>query len=157
MNQKVLKLIQNRARLFIFAFCLLPFAFCLRWIVARQLATSTARVCVIAYGSFHQVAHKGRGRAIIYELPGRKRLLALTEFATAASPDLQVLLISAPDALENESVESTERILLGDLLTAEGDQTYLLPDDVDLTVYRAVTIWNKKYRVNFTTAPLAPQ
>ena len=97
------------------------------------------------------------GRATVYELPGRRRLLALTEFATAPSADLQVLLIRVPDAFENESVELAEPITIGDLLSNEGEQSYLLPDDVDLKAYRAVTIWNKKYRVNFTTAPLAPR
>ena len=127
------------------------------FIVAQQLSGPTASVVAVASGRFHQVAHKGRGRAVIYELPGRKRLLALTDFATAASADLEVLLIRVPDAYENESVELAEPVALGDLLSPEGDQTYLVPDDVDLTAYRAVTVWNRKYRVNFTTAPLAPQ
>lgn len=127
------------------------------FIVARRLAAPAARIVVVAAGNFHQVAHKGQGRATIYELPGGKRLLALTEFATAASADLQVLLIKAADAFENESVERAAPVLLGELQTAAGDQTYVLPDAVDLTAYRAVTVWNRKYRVNFTTAPLAPQ
>jgi hypothetical protein len=152
MHQKVFKVIRDRARLLVFALCLLPLAFCLHW-----AGGSTAGVAVLASGRFHQVAHKGRGRAVIYELPGRKRLLALTEFATAPGADLQVLLVRVPDAYENESVELAEPVALGDLLSNEGDQTYVVPDGVDLTVYRAVTIWNRKYRVNFATAPLAPR
>ena len=151
MKHKLSKLMTKKAGLLILALCLLPFAFCLRW-----LGGAPAGVVTLAAGRFHQVAHKGTGRAVLYELPGKRRLLALTEFATAASNDLQVLLIRVPDAYENESVELAEPILLGDLLSSEGDQSYFVPGDVDLTAYRAVTIWNSKYRVNFTTAPLAP-
>src|SRR5689334_145065 len=117
------KLVQKPSRpMMLGALALLIIAAC-GLIIARQLAVSTARVVAVASGRFHQVAHKGKGSATIYELPGRKRLLVLTEFATAASADLQVLLIGAPDAYENESVESAERILLGALQRAEGDQT----------------------------------
>jgi hypothetical protein len=35
-----------------------------------------------------------------------------------------------------------------------GDQNYDVPADVDLTRYRAVTIWCRRFGVNFGTAPL---
>ena len=35
-----------------------------------------------------------------------------------------------------------------------GDQNYELPADADLAKYRAVTIWCKRFSVNFGTAPL---
>ena len=36
-----------------------------------------------------------------------------------------------------------------------GDQNYDLPAGVDLTVYRSVTIWCRRFSVNFGTAPLS--
>jgi hypothetical protein len=36
-----------------------------------------------------------------------------------------------------------------------GDQNYELPAGVDLSKYRAVTVWCKRFGVNFATAPLA--
>jgi hypothetical protein len=36
-----------------------------------------------------------------------------------------------------------------------GDQNYELPAGVDLPKYRAVTVWCKRFGVNFATAPLA--
>jgi hypothetical protein len=35
-----------------------------------------------------------------------------------------------------------------------GDQNYELPANADLAKYRAVTIWCKRFSVNFGTAPL---
>lgn len=109
---------------------------------------------VLATGHFHQVAHKGEGAATIIQLRNGRRVLRLTDFRTADKPDLCVVLISAPDAFENQTISNSRIFVLGQLQTASGDQEYELPADLDLTNYGAVTIWNRKYAVNFTTAPL---
>lgn len=125
------------------------------------LATSAALIvesCIspvtLLSGEFHQAAHKGRGTARVCRFPSGNLALCLTGFRTYPAHDLEVRLIAAPDAFENETVENSEFVSLGDLQTAEGDSVYSLPSDLDLDKYRAVTIWSRKYRVNFTTAPL---
>jgi hypothetical protein len=45
---------------------------------------------------------------------------------------------------------------LGKLKGTDGDQNYEVPSDVDLVKYRAVTIWCRRFAVNFGTAPLTP-
>jgi hypothetical protein len=37
-----------------------------------------------------------------------------------------------------------------------GDQNYTLGPDVDLSKYRAVSVWCKRFSVNFGAAPLTP-
>ena len=37
----------------------------------------------------------------------------------------------------------------------KGDQNYELPAGFDLSKYSAVTVWCKRFGVNFATAPLA--
>ncbi|HEX9264600.1 MAG TPA: DM13 domain-containing protein [Candidatus Binatia bacterium] len=44
---------------------------------------------------------------------------------------------------------------LGSIKGNIGDQNYDLPAGVDLSKYRAVTVWCKRFGVNFATAPLA--
>jgi hypothetical protein len=109
---------------------------------------------LLASGRFHQVAHKGEGVAAILQLHNGQRVLRLTDFRTRETPELAVLLISAPDAYENQTVVNSSVFVLGALQQAAGSQEYSLPADLDLTRFGAVTIWNKKYQVNFTTAPL---
>lgn len=109
---------------------------------------------LLASGRFHQVAHKGEGLAAILQLHNGQRILRLTDFRTTDNPELAILLISAPDAHENQTVVNSSAFVLGPLQQAAGNQEYSLPADLDLTHFSAVTIWNKKYQVNFTTAPL---
>ncbi len=109
---------------------------------------------VLASGNFHQVAHKGAGQAEILQKANGKFVLRLNDFRTTGKPDLEVYLISAPDAFENETVKRSEIFSLGKLQTADGEQEYSLPAGLDVLQFHAVTIWNTKYEVNYTTAPL---
>ena len=45
-------------------------------------------------------------------------------------------------------------VTLGALKGNQGDQNYELPADLDLAKYRAVTVWCRRFGVNFATAPL---
>ena len=109
---------------------------------------------IVATGNFHQVAHKGEGTVTISQLADGTRILRLTQFSTTDRSDLDLLLISATDASENEAVKNSEVFVLGSLKRTQGDQEYLLPPGLDFDRYHAVTIWSRKYGVNCTTAPL---
>ena len=110
----------------------------------------------LASGAFHSGAHETRGTATIYGLADGKRVLRLTGFETSNGPDVQVYLVAAADAKDNETVTKAGFVPLGGLKGNLGDQNYDVPADVDLDRYRAVTIWCRRFGVNFGTAPLAP-
>lgn len=108
----------------------------------------------LASGMFHGVSHETKGKAGIYELPGGKRILRLTEFETSNGPDVHVYLVAAPDAKDNGTVTTAGFVDLGSMKGNKGDQNYDVPTNVDLAKYQAVTIWCKRFSVNFATAPL---
>ena len=114
--------------------------------VARELAA----------GRFHSVAHETHGTATIQDVGGGRRVLRLTQFATSNGPDVRVYLVAATDASDNDTVTKAGFVELGKLKGNQGDQNYDVPDDLDLTQYRAVTIWCRRFSVNFATAPLTP-
>lgn len=109
---------------------------------------------LITEGSFHGVAHETRGTAGIYELPDGKRVLRLTSFETSNGPDVRVFLGAAQDANDNDTVTKAGYVELGSLKGNIGDQNYEIPSDIDLAAYNSVTIWCKRFGVNFGTAPL---
>ena len=105
-------------------------------------------------GAFHAVAHPGTGIAEIVVAPDGSRALRFTNFQTDAGPALEVYLVAAPDATDSQTVLDAGYVTLGALTSPSGNQSYPIPDDLDLTVYMSVSIWCVPFDVNFTTAPL---
>mgnify|MGYP006159769801 CR=1 FL=1 len=86
---------------------------------------------------------------------GAEVLTRLTDFATSNGPALHVYLVAADDAKDNDTVKKASFLDLGPLKGNIGDQNYDVPADLDLTRYRAVSIWCRRFSVNFGAAPLA--
>jgi hypothetical protein len=122
--------------------------------VNEQFPTAAAANNKLASGQFHGGAHETRGTATVFQLADGKKTLRLTDFATSNGPDVRVYLVAADDAKDNETVTKAGFIEVGSLKGNIGDQNYDLPANTDLTKYRAVTIWCKRFSVNFGTAPL---
>jgi Electron transfer DM13 len=118
-------------------------------------ATDKASESILASGSFHSVAHDGKGNASIYQLSDGKRILRFTNFETSNGPDVHVYLVATNDATDSEMVKKAGFREIGPLKGNIGDQNYEIPADVDLAKYRAVTIWCQRFAVNFATAPLS--
>ena len=121
---------------------------------AMPAALANVSQTVLISGAFHSVAHESKGKASIYQLPEGKRILRLTSFETSNGPDVRVYLVAANDASDSETVKQAGFVELGALKGNVGDQNYEISSDVDLSKYRAVTIWCKRFGVNFATAPL---
>ena len=117
-------------------------------------AQSAAPDKPLATGTFHSVAHKSAGNATIFQLADGKRVLRFTNFETSNGPDVRVYLVAANDATDADTVTKAGFVEIAPLKGNIGDQNYELSSDLDLTKYRAVTIWCKRFSVNFATAPL---
>ena len=123
--------------------------------VNEQFPTASAAMSSqVATGEFHNGAHETKGTAAVFQLADGKKTLRLTNFATSNGPDVHVYLVAANDAKDNDAVTKAGFVDLGSLKGNIGDQNYELPGNADLAKYRAVTIWCKRFSVNFGTAPL---
>ena len=122
---------------------------------ARICAGSCGRPATLAMGSFHSNAHDTRGMAAVIDVGGGHRVLRLTNFATSNGPDVRVYLVAAGDVQDNATVKTAGFVELGPMKGNIGDQNYEIPPTVDLKTYRTVTIWCKRFSVNFGSAPLA--
>jgi hypothetical protein len=103
-------------------------------------------------GSFFGVAHPTTGTATVYRLADGGRILRFTNFKTSNGPDVHVYLVGADDV--NAAVQRGEFIDLGTIKGNIGDQNYSLASDLDLSKYSTVSIWCKRFAVNFGAAPL---
>ena len=107
-------------------------------------------------GQFYSILHPTAGTATIYEMGDGTHVLRLTNFSTSNGPDVHVYMVAADDAKEVAAVERAGFIDLGVIKGNVGDQNYTLGTDLDLAKYRAVSIWCKRFSVNFGAAALRP-
>ena len=122
--------------------------------MARSAMAADEPVKVVS-GRFHTNAHKTDGLATIYRLADGRRVLRLTQFATSNGPDVRVYLVAAGDVQDEGAAKQAGFLDLGALKGNIGDQNYDVPADLDLSKYRAVSIWCRRFSVNFGAAPLA--
>ena len=107
-------------------------------------------------GRFYSILHPTEGTATIYQMGDGTRVLRFTSFSTSNGPDVHVYMVAADDAKDVATVEKAGFVDLGVIKGNIGDQNYTLGSDFDLTKYRAVSIWCKRFSVNFGAAPLRP-
>jgi hypothetical protein len=115
-------------------------------------ASSTSKR--LASGTFHSVVHDTSGTATIYQLADGSRVLRFTNFKTSNGPDVHVYLVAADDAKDSDTVKQAGFIDVGSIKGNIGDQNYTLSSNLDLSKYRAVSVWCKRFGANFGTAPL---
>lgn len=122
---------------------------------SSMAAAEGAPMSVLA-GRFHSNAHETKGTATIYRFADGRLVLRLTDFETSNGPDVHIYLVAAKDVSDNETVTKAGFVGLGSMKGNIGDQNYDIPSDIDLTKYGAVTVWCRRFGVNFGTAPLGP-
>jgi len=122
---------------------------------AGSTPSATGAPTTLATGSFHSNAHDTRGMAAVIDVGGGHRVLRLTNFATSNGPDVRVYLVAAADVQDNATVKTAGFIELGPMKGNIGDQNYEIPPTIDIGTYHTVTIWCKRFSVNFGSAPLA--
>jgi hypothetical protein len=118
------------------------------------VGTDSVRPIALSQGDFRGIHHEGAGSATVYRFGDGTRVLRFADFAIENGPDLYVYLVAATDAPDNDTVERAGYVSLGRLKGNQGDQNYLIPSDIDLSRYRAVTIWCRRFGVNFAAAAL---
>jgi hypothetical protein len=133
-----------------------------RLVVNRQVdepfptTQNAASPQTLVSGQFYSILHPTAGTATIYQMADGTRVLRLTRFRTSNGPDVHVYMVAADDAKDAAAVEQAGFVDLGVIKGNIGDQNYELAPDLDLTKYRAVSIWCKRFSVNFGAAALKP-
>src|SRR5882724_9104536 len=127
-----------------------------RLVINRRVdeATPAGQGEVLVSGSFYSILHPTEGTATIYQMADGTHVLRLTSFRTSNGPDVHVYMVAADDAKDVATVEKAGFVDLGVIKGNIGDQNYTLGSDLDLAKYRAVSIWCKRFSVNFGAAAL---
>jgi hypothetical protein len=107
-------------------------------------------------GQFYSILHPTAGTATVYQMGDGSRVLRFTGFSASNGPDVHIYMVAADDAKDAATVQKAGFIDLGVIKGNVGDQNYTLAGDLDLAKYRAVSVWCKRFSVNFGAAALRP-
>ncbi len=128
------------------------------WIdqVVSEALPDELMVEVVAQGTFQDAdrAHQGAGNALLLQSATGSHLMRFTEFEVTNGPDLEVWLVADDAPFSSGAVLASEWVALGQLKGNIGDQTYTIPDDVDVSQFGSVVIWCEQFSVLFSVATL---
>jgi hypothetical protein len=107
-------------------------------------------------GSFRSLEHQTTGVANLVALADGRTLVRLENFRTSNGPDVTVILSDAP-ASETDARAFDDRsfVTLGALKANIGNQNYEIRPTVDISKYRSIVIWCRRFSVAFGAAPLS--
>jgi electron transfer DM13 len=100
--------------------------------------------------SFHQT----QGRAILVRLPDSRRFIRFEDFRVTNGPDLYVYLSGHPSPRTGTQLHEGAAFEVARLKGNIGSQNYELPADLDLSKFKSVAIYCKRFSVMFGSAQL---
>jgi hypothetical protein len=99
--------------------------------------------------------HKGEGTASILRLPGGRRVLRLEDdFRVTNGPDLYVYLSGTPAPRSSDQLHASGAFEVGYLKGNLGGQNYELPADLDLSGFRSIVVYCRRFTTVFSTSEL---
>lgn len=104
-------------------------------------------------GTFRGIDHETSGTATLDKATDGHYYVRFENFSTQNGPDLYVYL-SPADATSEGKAFAEGSIDLGKLKGNIGNQNYQVPDGTDLSKYRSVVIWCRRFSTAFGAAPL---
>jgi hypothetical protein len=115
---------------------------------------SDAAPRILSSGRFRSLEHETTGTAKVVRL-GERSFVRLEDFATSSGPDVIVMLSETP-ATEDDwyAYDDQGFIALGPLKGNIGNQNYAVPRGVDLSGFRSIVVWCRRFTVGFGAAPL---
>lgn len=118
--------------------------------------TATAQDMTLVSGQFRDADsnHKGEGTATITKNDKGELVLSLTNFKSSNGPDLEVWLSASANVDDAGDVTGAKWLALGDLKSASGDQSYIIPAGTDIDQFKSAVIWCETYSVLFSAASL---
>jgi Electron transfer DM13 len=124
-------------------------------------STKSEDSTVIGSGTFVYGEYKTQGKVTITKKNGKSFLELNQSFQTSESgPDLVVVLHRSNNVISSTKppaypLKEGDYIVLAPLKKYSGSQTYSIPDNINLTDYKSVAIWCRKFNATFGAANLS--
>jgi hypothetical protein len=117
-------------------------------------AKTPIRAAELSSGRFRSLEHDTTGLVRIVAIEDGSRFVRLEGLDTSDGPDLRIYLTDQPLSDDWGVWDDGRFVDLGALKGNIGDSNYRLPDDVDVSGFRTVVIWCRRFTVGFGVAPI---
>lgn len=105
-------------------------------------------------GSWSDKEYSASGTWSIYEKDGKTYVTLSDDFRTQNAPDLKIFLSpNTPDAVNSKNATNGS-VLVAELDSNRGGQTYEIPAGTDLSEYKSIVIHCERFSKLWTAAPL---
>ncbi|AFY47817.1 electron transfer protein with DM13 domain [Nostoc sp. PCC 7524] len=124
-------------------------------------SAKTSDKTTIKSGTFVSGEHTTQGTVRIKSQDGKSFLELDQSFKTSTSgPDLVVVLHRSDNVISSTkppsySLKEGDYIVIAPLQKFSGNQTYLIPNDINLAEYKSAAIWCRKFNATFGAASLS--
>jgi hypothetical protein len=118
---------------------------------------ATSAATLVAHGDLVAHEHSTSGQVQLVRLADGRHQLVIQNLSTSDGPDLRVWLTDQPVLAGSEGwhvFDDGMYLELGRLKGNRGTQVYDVPAGTDVTKYRSVSIWCRRFGVSFGAADL---
>lgn len=116
---------------------------------------SAPPVVVLGRGRFRSGEHDTTGTASLLRLADGRRFVRLDRLSTSNGPAVRVWLSTARAGAADDAVAGADHLDLGGLKANHGNQNYAVPARADVTRFRSVVIWCRRFDVVFGSAAIS--
>jgi hypothetical protein len=119
----------------------------------------TGQPVILAMGQWQGVDsfHQAQGKALLVRLPDGRRFIRFEDFRVTNGPDLYVYLSGHPSPQTSAQLHEGAAFEVAVLKGNIGGQNYELPADLDLSKFKSVAVYCKRFRVMFGSAQFIPR
>lgn len=98
--------------------------------------------------------HQAQGKALLVRLPDGRRFIRFEDFRVTNGPDLYVYLSGHPSPRTSTQLHEGGAFEVAVLKGNIGNQNYELPASLDLSKFKSVAVYCKRFSVMFGSAQL---
>ncbi|MGB3641348.1 MAG: DM13 domain-containing protein [Rivularia sp. (in: cyanobacteria)] len=120
---------------------------------AETVAETPAVGAVQSSGAFINAEHPTKGTASIIIENGKKYIQFDNQFKSDNGPDLFVIL-HKDDKLPNTGIKQADYTTIAALKSTSGTQKYEIPENVDVSNFKSLAIWCRRFNATFGYAVL---
>ena len=98
-------------------------------------------------GEFVKKRYSIKGTWSVVDVDGKKTITFSDDFKTRSGPDLKIYLSPKPIETLTGKTATAGSLKLGVLKSNQGEQSYILPDDVNLSDYKSIIVHCEAFSV----------